>query len=81
MEQKEIKTGVNKVLIQSLGLSDKYLEKNILKKEVDAWDSLKHIMIVSDLEMEFDVMFEPEEMVELTGTDAIVNVLLNKDLS
>jgi len=32
MEQKEIKTGVNKVLIQSLGLSDKYLEKNILRK-------------------------------------------------
>jgi len=81
MSRKEIKSDVNKILIQSLGLSDKYLEKNIIKNEVEAWDSLKHIMIVSDLEMEFDVMFEPEEMVELTGTDAIVNVLLNKDAS
>ncbi len=42
------------------------------------WDSLQLISIVSNLELEFDVVFEPEEISEMANVDKINMLLLPK---
>ena len=42
------------------------------------WDSLQHINIISNLEMEFDITFEPEEISEMVNIDRINETLLSK---
>lgn len=35
------------------------------------WDSLHHLNLISDLEDEFDIEFEPEEIAQMTSFDSV----------
>lgn len=37
----------------------------------DKWDSLHHLNLIVELEDEFDVEFEPEEIAEMKSFDAV----------
>ncbi|MGH7720390.1 MAG: acyl carrier protein [Gemmatimonadaceae bacterium] len=43
-----------------------------------SWTSLKHLMLVSQLESSFDVMFSNREIPELTSYEAITAVLARR---
>lgn len=43
----------------------------------DAWDSLRHLNIIVELESEFDVTFEPDEIAGMKSFEDII-VLLNR---
>ena len=36
-------------------------------KDVDAWDSMTHLMLISELEEAFDVLFETEDILHFGG--------------
>lgn len=61
-------------VINSLKL-DKAKVKNPKKLK---WDSLQHISIISNLELEFDIVFEPEEISEMLNIERINEILLSK---
>ena len=42
------------------------------------WDSLRHLDLVLELEMEFDVSFEPDEMVKMISLDVIEQIIAAK---
>ena len=44
----------------------------------DAWDSLNHLQIVFELEMEFKVSFEPDEMVVMKDIKSITDIIVRK---
>ena len=44
----------------------------------DKWDSMAQLNLVVELEAEFGVSFEPEEIAEMKSYDDIVRVLNNK---
>ena len=44
----------------------------------DKWDSMHHLNLVVELEMEFDVNFDPEEIAQMTSIKEIEAVLLEK---
>lgn len=44
----------------------------------DKWDSMAQLNLVVELESEFGVSFEPEEIAEMKSYDDIVRVLNNK---
>ena len=43
----------------------------------DAWDSLRHLNIIVELESEFDVTFEPDEIASMKSFKDIM-VILNR---
>ena len=43
-----------------------------------AWDSMGHLAILTAVEEEFDISFEPEEMMELEDVNDIVNAVEEK---
>lgn len=43
-----------------------------------AWDSLHHLNLIIELEMAFDVSFEPEEMGQMKSVEAIDTILNGK---
>ena len=43
-----------------------------------AWDSLGHLAILTAVEEEFDISFEPEEMMELEDVNDIVKAVEEK---
>lgn len=44
----------------------------------DNWDSLHHLNLIVELEDEFDVEFEPEEIAEMKSVEAIKRIVASK---
>ena len=59
-------------------LEDSSLGRNCSMENCEAWDSLRQLNVCFELEGEFGVMFEPEEMAEMKSFSDIVAVLNRK---
>lgn len=42
------------------------------------WDSLRHLNLIVELESEFDVSFEPEEITEMSSVKKIIATIKSK---
>lgn len=69
-----IENKVLQILDKNLSLN----QKKLTNPESLKWDSLKHISIICDLEIEFDIIFEPEEISEMLNYFNIVKMIEKK---
>ena len=51
---------------------------NTSQDNCENWNSLRHLNLVSELEDEFDVEFEPEEIAEMKSVDIILETIQTK---
>lgn len=49
-------------------------------ENIDSWDSLGHINIISAIEEEFDIEIEPEEIAEIETVANIKKLLSDKNI-
>jgi acyl carrier protein len=49
------------------------LDENVSQHDVEKWDSLNHLNLIIALEEEFDILFEPEEIAEMTSIQKIIS--------
>ena len=78
MTEVGVREKVMQVLKNVLNLDDGVGTDQLIKKETEAWDSLKHISIVAELEIAFDIQFEPEDIVNLISGDEITRIIYEK---
>lgn len=64
------------VLCSSLGL-DK-ADTTISQANCDNWNSLRHLNLIVDLEAEFNVEFEPEEIAAMKNYESIRQMIEKK---
>ena len=48
------------------------------QKNCECWDSLHHLTLASELEEEFDIELEPEEIGEMTDFARVIAILESK---
>ena len=60
------------------GILECEVNANTSQENTVEWDSIKQLMLVVELESQFAVMFEPEEMERMKSVTDIVNVIKNK---
>jgi acyl carrier protein len=53
------------------------ISDNLNQKEVEFWDSLRHLTLIIELEQKYDVSFEPEEISEMISFEKVF-LFLNK---
>ena len=51
---------------------------NTSQENCENWNSLRQLNLVSELEDEFDVEFEPEEIAEMKSVEKILEVIKSK---
>jgi acyl carrier protein len=70
-----MKEKIKKVVAQALNteVTDSSSQSNCA-----AWDSLHHLNLVIELEEEFDVSFEIEEIAQMKSIEAIESILKTK---
>ena len=49
------------------GVDESVLDSNFNKDSVDGWDSVHQLNIIALLEESFDIMLDPEDIMELTS--------------
>jgi len=59
---------------------EEMVEDDISQKKCFKWDSMRHLNLVVEIEEEFNLIFEPEEIALMTSLDKIFE-LINQKLS
>ncbi len=74
--ENEIKKLIGKIFdIDVLNIS----EDKIVPDNIEKWDSMGHLNLITSLEEDFSIEFEPEEIVEmLNGFKEIVKIINQK---
>lgn len=57
----------NKAFVEVFGAKVADLNENYGKNTVDEWDSVHQLSLIAVFEETFDVMFDPEDIMELTS--------------
>ena len=65
---------ISKVLL----LDKDKITDDLRRKDFEPWDSMAHLILVSEIENEFEMFFEDEEIVELWTVGDIKRVLASK---
>jgi acyl carrier protein len=55
------------------------ITEDLKQKDVTFWDSLRHLNLIVELEENFEISFEPEEIAEMT-TFKLVTYYINQKL-
>lgn len=54
------------------------ISENLTQNDIDNWDSFRHLQLIVDLENEFGISFDNEELVSLIDIKTIVNFVYKK---
>ena len=66
---------ISKVLLDTNELTD-----DLKRGDYEPWDSMAHLVLVSEIENKFDIVFEDDEVVDI-WTVADIRILLSKKIS
>ena len=69
----EIELRVKEIIANVLGVDISRIEADTAIGDLPEWDSLHHIMIISNIEREYGFRFTPDVMMDLEDVSDIVN--------
>jgi len=78
MNQEQIDT-INKVFTEIMGIPKSELNDTIAYNSHPAWDSLKHLQLISELETIFDIEYDMDDVIAMENF-ALVKTLTEKYL-
>ena len=78
MTRKEVFNGVQDIFRDIFDEDDMVIEDKTNSDDVEEWDSLNHINLVSAIEKEFKIKFSLEELKTLNNVGSIIDLALEK---
>lgn len=54
------------------------LDETCSQRNCEQWDSMNHLNLIVELEMEYGVSFEPEEIAQMRSFDDVVRISKRK---
>lgn len=78
MESDLIKGKIKDVLVEILEHDNFELHDETTAKDVDGWDSLSHMMIITKVEEKFNIKFKIRDVVKLKNIGSLVSVIKKK---
>ena len=78
MTRKEVFNGVQDIFRDIFDEDDMFIEDKTNSNDVEEWDSLNHINLVSTIEKEFKIKFALVELMTLKDVGAMVDLMMEK---
>jgi len=78
MTREEVFNGVQDIFRDIFDEDDMVIENSTSSDDVEDWDSLNHINLVSAIEKEFKIKFSLRELMTLKDVGAIINLIVEK---
>ena len=73
-----MKNEIKKIMASVFLVDENEISDDISQSNFEKWESLQHLTLIVDIESEFGVSFEPEEIVEMTSLELIEKYLDKK---
>ena len=64
-----------KVFLKSLSIKNDKFSENLKYNEIPEWDSIGHMTLISDLEKEFKISIETDDIVNLSSYKEGIKIL------
>lgn len=78
MNRTEILEKIGIILISVLGHNNFELNEALTAKDADGWDSLTHMVIITEIESVFDVKFRLKELNKLNNMESLLDLVSTK---
>ena len=78
MTNEEILGDVSKLMIDTFDLEGANITNETTAEDIDEWDSLSHIELISNIESHFKVRFALGELQELKNIGDMVSLIASK---
>lgn len=78
MELNDIKKNISILLTSILEHDNFEMHDELTAKDVDGWDSLSHMMIITKIEEKFNIRFKLRDLNKLKNMGALVSVIKSK---
>jgi len=78
MTRKELFDGVQDIFRDIFDEDDMVIEDKTSSDDIEDWDSLNHINLVSAIEKEFEIRFALGELMALKDVGAMVDLMMEK---
>ncbi|MFX1483610.1 MAG: acyl carrier protein [Promethearchaeota archaeon] len=69
---------LTEILSKALLIDKDQVTDDLRRKDFESWDSMAHLIIITEIENEFGIFFEDEEAVEIWTVADIKKILDNK---
>lgn len=70
--------GIMQLVSQSLQIPEEKLNENMIAEETPEWDSIRHLVMIADLENHFKITFSPVEVMNIRTLSELFELLENK---
>jgi acyl carrier protein len=76
MNREEILNKVQDVFRKTFDKPDIIISESMSPKDIKKWDSLNHVILISEIEKAFNIRFELQDMLESRDVGAICRTIL-----
>ena len=73
-----LKSKIRKLIVKQFKLKKNQLKKNLSADNIDRWDSLGQLSLITNIEKKFKVSFSQEEIVKMLDEKEIYSTILKK---
>lgn len=63
------------IFCEMFHLDENFNPETIIRNEIDDWDSVGHISLITQLEEVYDILFETEDILEFTSYNKGIEIL------
>ena len=78
MKQLKLKNELRKIIIEQFKIKKSKINKNLSADNIDKWDSLGHMILVSTIEKKFTIKFKNDDIPNILDEKAIYKKLSKK---
>ncbi len=65
---------------ESLKISEDLVNDNLKYQSIPQWDSIAHMALVAQVESQFDIMLDTEEILDMSSVSEIKKILTTHDI-
>ena len=76
--REEIKQEIEKILSSVLEINDFVIDESLKATDIEEWDSLAHINIISEIEKKFDIKFKLQEFYLINDVKSLIDFVEKK---
>ena len=73
MEEKTLE-----IMSKTFNIDISLISEKTSKKDLTEWDSMSHLNLIVDIEDEFKIAFENDEIISVIDFNSLINILKNK---
>ena len=76
--REEIKKEIEKILSSVLEINDFVIDESLKATDIEEWDSLAHINIISEIEKKFNIKFKLQEFYLINDVKSLIDFVEKK---